>query len=47
MTKCDFCSCAVNKNGTLICKWGKDGCSMPQSQVMEILRLLAKMENKK
>lgn len=42
MTKCDFCSCAINKNGKLVCQWGTNGCSMPQTQIMEILRLLAK-----
>lgn len=47
MTKCDFCSKSVNKNGKLVCQWGNDGCSMSQSQIIEILRLLAKMEDTK
>ena len=40
LTKCDFCSNSINKNGKLVCKWGKDGCSMPQKQITEILKLI-------
>lgn len=46
LTKCDFCSNSINKNGKLVCKWGKDGCSMPQKQIMEILKLIVATNNK-
>ena len=45
MTKCDFCSCSINRNGKLVCPW--DYCGMSQHEAIEILRLLAKAKEAK
>lgn len=50
LTKCDFCSNSINKNGKLVCKWGGAGCTLPQNKIMEILKLITttnEKENKK
>ena len=46
LTKCDFCPNSINKNGKLVCKWGKDGCSMSEKRITEILKFLATINDK-
>ena len=45
MTKCDFCSSSINKHGKIVCPF--NFCAMPQQEVIEILRLLAKAKENK
>lgn len=49
-TKCDFCQYSINKNGKIVCQFGKDGCAMTQGRldkIIEFITTIAKENNNK